>query len=124
MQEIWKDVIDTNYEVSNKGNIRNKKSGKILKGGLDKKGYRNVSIKYRKTYRVHRLVAEAFIENPFSKEQVNHIDGNKINNSVENLEWVNNKENILHSYSILKRKTTKGYKYPNRKRKNSAPQLT
>jgi hypothetical protein len=55
---------------------------------------------YNRTYALHRLIALAFIENPQNKEQVNHIDGNKINNRVDNLEWVTNSENQLHKFHI------------------------
>jgi hypothetical protein len=55
---------------------------------------------YNKTYALHRLIALAFIENPQNKEQVNHIDGNKINKRVDNLEWVTNSENQLHKFQI------------------------
>lgn len=62
-------------------------------------GYIRVFI-YNKTFALHRLIALAFIENSQNKEQVNHIDGNKINNNVDNLEWVTNSENQLHKFQI------------------------
>jgi hypothetical protein len=62
-------------------------------------GYIRVYI-YNKTFALHRLIALAFIENTENKEQVNHIDGNKLNNSVENLEWVSNQENQIHKFKI------------------------
>lgn len=75
--------------------------GRILKTWLDgKKNYSLVTLSNgkRKNHLVHRLVAEAFIINPENKTEVNHIDGNKQNNCVENLEWVTSKENKKHAY--------------------------
>lgn len=60
--------------------------------------------RHTKTLYVHRLVAKNFIENPLNKKEVNHIDGNKTNNNVSNLEWVTGSENMFHSYRVLKRK--------------------
>ena len=105
--EIWKNIDEAlNYEVSNTGLIRNKNSGKILKGRLSKSGYLQVSIKIDKTGSfsnryIHRLVATYFISNPENKREVNHKDGNKENNNVENLEWMTSSENQIHKHKIL-----------------------
>lgn len=65
-------------------------------------GYQNVDIG-EKRYAVHRLIAQTFIENPESKKQVNHKDGNIQNNNVSNLEWMTNRENVLHAFRVLGR---------------------
>lgn len=112
MKEIWKNIPNTNdnYQISNLGNVRsrhNKYTHKIdleyhyLNPYTTKKGYLTVKIKEHKTSRViHRLVANAFIPNPNKLPQVNHIDGNKTNNRVENLEWCTNKYNVNHAFKM------------------------
>lgn len=101
--EIWKPIKDyPNYHVSNLGNVKSlnyKKTGKekILKGGKNKDGYLQVGLckeGKRITHTIHRIVATAFIDNPNNLPQVNHIDENKTNNCVDNLEWCNCKYNI------------------------------
>ena len=108
MIEIWKPVKEFEglYEVSNLGQVRSlnykrTKGTKILKLVIDKDGYLRVNLyKNGKQYnkKVHRLVTAAFIPNPEGKTEVNHIDGNKTNNRVENLEWVTHSENIQHAW--------------------------
>ena len=104
MKEIWKDIpyYEGIYQVSNKGNIKSFKCGKIkiLKPFKSKDGYLSVKLtknKKEKTLRVHRLVAQTFIPNPLNKLEVNHIGGCKHNNNLNNLEWVTREENRKHA---------------------------
>jgi hypothetical protein len=101
----WKPTEYRGYEVSNTGLIRSvgkEKHNKILSQHLNHKGYKVVDLsspkkeKYKISRMTHRLVAKVFIPNPENKPQVNHKDGNKLNNNVENLEWVTNLENHIH----------------------------
>ncbi len=96
-----------NYNIFKDGRIVNKNTDKILKHDINYDGYHRVCLwknNMSKKYLVHRLVAQKFIPNPFNKPEVNHIDGNKSNNDVSNLEWVTTKENAIHAYHILKGK--------------------
>lgn len=114
--EEWKTVSGfENYEVSNKGRVRSRDytitdlnghtyahRGKILNTAKIGRGYESVSLcreGKRSVLYVHRLVAEAFVSNPFKKNVINHIDGDKENNTSENLEWVTYSENNQHAYS-------------------------
>lgn len=113
--EIWKPVVGYEglYEVSNTGKVRSLERittvgrrgiGKELKQYLLPCGYLDVSLSNSgkiKHKRVHRLVADAFCENPDGKDEVNHIDGNKKNNSASNLEWVTAAENKRHCREVL-----------------------
>lgn len=106
--EIWKPIkgYEEIYDISNLGNVRSKNYGKykILKPGIYKgktnRGYSSVSLSkndYSKTFRIHKLVAEHFLEKVTNKPCINHIDGNKTNNSVNNLEYCSYKENTKHA---------------------------
>lgn len=97
MEEIWK-IIEKhpNYSVSNLGRIKNNKKNTIRKPFLSSNGYFCIELNSKK-YKVHRLVAEAFIPNPNEFPIVNHKDENKINNIVENLEWCDQCYNIKYS---------------------------
>lgn len=126
MKEEWRDIkgYEGLYQVSNLGRVRslprevayirvrNNKaqniishhSGRIMSSPINGEGYAQVPITRGNNMRVHRLVAETFIPNPENKPFINHIDGNKANNRVDNLEWCTNSENQRHAIDILGRK--------------------
>jgi hypothetical protein len=138
-EEVWKDIPDyEGYQASNLGNIRSvdrkvKNSngreyyvkGTSIKKTLSKNGYYVVRLTKAKLERfVHRLVGFAFIPNPENKPQINHINGVKTDNRLENLEWCTNRENIEHArvtglkYTVLNKDQVfeiryglKGYKH-------------
>jgi len=90
-----------NYEITIKGVITNKTTGYIKLAWLCKNGYCYVDLQhkgYKKKIPLHRLIATHFIDNIDNKRTVNHIDGNKQNNSISNLEWATDSENIQHAY--------------------------
>lgn len=128
MEELWKDIegYEGYYQISNKGRVmamprviktksgitRNCSGRELAKNKTDV-GYYYVSLsknRIRKNHRINRLVAIHFIPNPYNKPEVNHIDGNKANNNVENLEWVTGQENKYHAVYTGLRKPTYGMK--------------
>ena len=107
------------YDVSEDGIVVNTKTNKVLKPYISKRGYYRVKLYMvehsARMFQVHRLVAQAFIPNPRNLPEVNHIDGNKLNNSVENLEWCTGKENIAHAEKHGLRKHCYGNAWKNRR---------
>lgn len=108
---MWKDIVGYEglYLISDEGEIYSKYKNRALKQTINDRGYKAVSLckdGVRKVREVHRLVAEAFLEKTISGyAEVNHIDGIKTNNSINNLEWVTKGDNLKHAYRVLGRTT-------------------
>lgn len=123
---IWKKIDWANYEVSSCGKVRSmyeniertngrnyERKSRILKPAKDNSGYLRVAFKHNgklTTFKVHRIVAEAFLGK--STLEIDHIDGNKLNNSIENLEWVTRSENVKRAFKIGLSKPLKGSANP------------
>lgn len=118
MEEIWKTVEwSPNFKISNFGRLksyqRDKINGKFIKLTPSKNGYISVNLynihtKKIRRIGIHRLVAESFIPNPENKPQVNHIDEDKTNNRVDNLNWMTAKENLSHGTARKRSSVTRG----------------
>lgn len=124
--EVWKDIkgYEGYYQVSNLGGVKSvdriittengviqKYKEKKLSLGDSGRGYKVITLNKngkRKRFKVHRLVAIAFLANPENKPQVNHIDGIRDNNKIENLEWVTGSENVQHAFDNGLKKSSKG----------------
>lgn len=108
MEEIWKDIegyYDL-YQVSNMGRVKSLRNNIILKSKIERSGYERVVLSVNnipKDYSVHRLVANAFIQNPNNYPIVNHKDENRTNNCADNLEWCTQKYNVNYGTGIAKR---------------------
>lgn len=112
--EEWKDCED-GYMVSSYGRFYSKLAGRCLSTkSLNQDGYVKVA-PHGHTQLLNRLVAQAFIPNPHNKSTVNHIDGNKTNNRVENLEWATRSEQMIHAYKHGLKKPMRGSKNANSK---------
>ena len=127
--EIWKEIPELPYEISNLGNVRRSSTSKYkqknkeyVKPYLNNKGYWCIHLyNYSKCYRkqIHRLIAEAFLPNPNNLNEINHIDGNTLNNSLDNLEWCTHSYNIKHAWDHGLRKIRSGNESVKRKNASS-----
>lgn len=111
MEEVWKTMKEhADYEISNLGRVKTKKTGRIRKTTISNKGYEQIIVyinKKAKTYYVHRLVANNFIDNPSNLREINHINENKLDNKAINLEWCDGKYNLHYGNRVQRILKTK-----------------
>lgn len=114
--EVWKPIrgLENYFAVSSHGNVKSIRTGTILKSRLTR-GYLYIVLlvnagefHFRRNIPIHRLVAQEFCDNRLERKEVNHKDGNKLNNHASNLEWISRSENIRHSYAIGLRPSPNG----------------
>ena len=115
--EAWKPVagFEGLYQISNTGKIRREKNDRLrnrypalreMTPRLDYQGYLQITLCHlgtRKTIKMHRAIAEAFIPNPLTKATINHKNGNKADNRIENLEWMSAPDNARHYWQVLRK---------------------
>ena len=123
--EQWKKVAGfETYSVSDRGNVRNDKTGRILKPGTSSNGYLSVVLRKQKKScpkNIHRIVASAFLPNPNKKKLVDHIDNNETNNKLINLRWATTSENAQNAKLSTKNTSgTKGVHYVKKTNKRAA----
>lgn len=109
----WRKIGDTDYFVSNDGGIKSGKTNKLLKPNKHSGGYRIVHLRHdgkRLARYVHRLVAEAFIDNPMALKEVNHLNFDRADNRLSNLEWCDRSRNISHALVAGRKKSVKRHK--------------
>ena len=121
-ETIWKTLVYQGnvfekFEVSTDGKIRNAKTQKVYKTFVNKEGYEQVCVSLghtdkKKVFKIHRAIAETFISNPENKPEVNHKDGDKLNNHVWNLVWMTSSENTRHAYENGLASARRGVDHP------------
>lgn len=113
LKEIYVDIEGQygKYQVSNYGNVKNVSRNRILKPWDNGNGYLYIACGRSKRVSVHRLVALHFLEKEDGKTEVNHKDGNKYNNCIDNLEWVTSSENSFHRQTMLDTQREAAFKF-------------
>lgn len=116
IKEIWEDIKGYKwlYQISNLGNVKSLRIWRLLKQHITRDWYCQIELSnkwIRKKYYIHRLVWLSFIDIIDYKNEINHIDGNKLNNNVNNLEWSNRSENTRHCVDILWKNSKPVWKY-------------
>lgn len=117
--EIWKN-LNEHYQVSSEGRVKSLRKNIILKPSIRSDGYKFLNVSgylHRRTWKVHQLVAKTFLPNPENKPCVNHKNGIKTDNRVENLEWCTYQENTIHAFRVLKRNPTRHFGEKNKSSK-------